>query len=137
MPAAAASSRTTSAATHRRADLRRAGPQRRRLADFTPYRDEYDHWLWKKVGRRRRDNGGHGGIDYILQWRIVQQMRAGLVPDIDVYDSATWCSPVPLSVASLERGGRPVDVPDFTRGRLGAELRAGLDSRQTEMPPVP
>ena len=63
-------------------------------------------------------------------------MRAGLVPDFDVYDSATWCSPVPLSAASLKRGGRPVDIPDFTRGRW-AELRPGLDSRETEMPPVP
>ncbi len=104
--------------------------------DFTPYRDEFDHWLWKEVGSNPDNPGGHGGIDYILQWRVVQQMRAGLVPDFDVYDSATWCSPVPLSTASLKRGGRPVDIPDFTRGRW-AELRPGLDSRQTEMPPVP
>ena len=97
--------------------------------DFTPYRDEYDHWLWKEVGANPDNPGGHGGIDYILQWRIVQQMRAGLVPDFDVYDSAAWCSPVPLSVTSLKRDGRPVDVPDFTRGRW-AELRPGLDSRR-------
>ncbi len=103
--------------------------------DFTPYRDEYDHWLWKKVGSNPGNPGGHGGIDYILQWRIVQQMRAGLVPDIDVYDAAVWCSPVPLSVMSLRRDGRPVEVPDFTRGRW-AELRLGLDSRETDMPPV-
>lgn len=102
-------------------------------SDFTPYRDEYDHWLWKEVGNSPDNPGGHGGMDYVLQWRIVQQMRTGQVPDIDVYDSAAWCSPVPLSVASLERGGRPVDVPDFTRGRW-AELRPGLDSRPSEMP---
>jgi hypothetical protein len=103
--------------------------------DFTPYRDEYDHWLWKKVGSNPDNPGGHGGIDYILQWRIVQQMRAGLVPDIDVYDSAAWCSPVPLSVASLRRDGAPVAVPDFTRGRW-AEPRIGLDSRESDMPPL-
>ena len=69
--------------------------------DFDAYRKEFDHWLWKKVGDDAANNGGHGGMDYVLQWRTVQLMRAGLVPDIDVYDSAAWCSPVPLSVTSL------------------------------------
>jgi hypothetical protein len=103
--------------------------------DFAPYRQTFDHWLWKKIGDDAANNGGHGGMDYVLQWRIVQQMRAGLVPDIDVYDSAAWCAPFPLSVQSLRAGGRPVPVPDFTRGRW-AELRLGLDSRETDMPPV-
>lgn len=95
-------------------------------------RGDFDHWLWKKL-EDDAANGGHGGMDYILQWRVVQSIRAGLVPDIDVYDSAVWCAPVPLSVASLDAGGAAVDVPDFTRG--GWETpRLGLDSRETEMP---
>ncbi|TXS54429.1 Gfo/Idh/MocA family protein [Streptomyces sp. t39] len=103
--------------------------------DFDTYRKEFDHWLWKKIGDDAANNGGHGGMDYVLQWRTVQLMRAGLVPDIDVYDSAAWCSPVPLSVTSLAAGGRPVEIPDFTRGSW-VNLRLGLDSRETEMPPV-
>ncbi|MBO0915835.1 Gfo/Idh/MocA family protein [Streptomyces laculatispora] len=102
--------------------------------DFDAYRKEFDHWLWKELGDEA-ENGGHGGMDYILQWRTVQLMRAGLVPDIDVYDSASWCAPVPLSVKSLAAKGRPVDIPDFTRGSW-VNLRTGLDSRTTEMPPV-
>ncbi|MFF0677174.1 Gfo/Idh/MocA family protein [Streptomyces tendae] len=103
--------------------------------DFETYHKEYDHWLWQKVGDDAANNGGHGGMDYVLQWRTVQLMRAGLVPDIDVYDSAAWCSPVPLSVTSLARGGRPVEIPDFTRGAW-RERRPGLDSTPTDMPPV-
>ncbi|MVA77443.1 gfo/Idh/MocA family oxidoreductase [Auraticoccus sp. F435] len=99
---------------------------------FSELRPDFDHWLWKKLGDEAA-NGGHGGMDYILQWRVVQSIRAGLVPDIDVYDSAAWCSPVPLSVASLEAGGAPVEVPDFTRGDWETP-RLGLDSRETEMP---
>ncbi|WP_432101992.1 Gfo/Idh/MocA family protein [Streptomyces sp. bgisy091] len=102
--------------------------------DFDSYRKEFDHWLWKKLGDEA-ENGGHGGMDYVLQWRTVQLMRAGLVPDIDVYDSASWCAPVPLSVMSLANMGRPVAVPDFTRGGW-VNLRSGLDSRSTDMPPV-
>ncbi|MDG9720059.1 Gfo/Idh/MocA family oxidoreductase [Streptomyces sp. DH24] len=104
-------------------------------ADFAPYRKEFDHWLWTKIGDDAANNGGHGGMDYVLQWRTVQLMRAGLVPDIDVYDSAAWCSPIPLSVRSLTAGGRPVAVPDFTRGSW-VNRRTGLDSRPSEMPPV-
>ncbi|PWE10906.1 glycosyl hydrolase [Streptomyces sp. BSE7F] len=103
--------------------------------DFDSYRKEFDHWLWKKIGDDAENNGGHGGMDYILQWRTVQAMRAGLVPDIDVYDSAAWCAPVPLSVKSLAAGGRPVAYPDFTRGSW-VNLRMGLDSRESDMPPV-
>ncbi|MER8034030.1 Gfo/Idh/MocA family protein [Streptomyces hydrogenans] len=103
--------------------------------DFGSYRKEFDHWLWKKIGDDAENNGGHGGMDYVLQWRTVQLMRAGLVPDIDVYDSAAWCAPVPLSVMSLAAQGRPVQIPDFTRGAW-VNLRMGLDSRTTEMPPV-
>ncbi|WP_329237930.1 Gfo/Idh/MocA family oxidoreductase [Streptomyces sp. NBC_00111] len=103
--------------------------------DFDAYRKEFDHWLWKKIGDDAANNGGHGGMDYVLQWRTVQLMRAGLVPDIDVYDSASWCAPVPLSVMSLENKGRQVAFPDFTRGSW-VNLRSGLDSRSTDMPPV-
>jgi hypothetical protein len=103
--------------------------------DFAGYRAEFDHWLWRKVGDDAANNGGHGGMDYVMQWRTVQLMRLGLAPDIDVYDSAAWCAPVPLSAASLARDGRPVEIPDFTRGAW-AGARPGLDSRAVEMPPV-
>lgn len=103
--------------------------------DFLAVRNEYDHWLWKELADEA-ENGGHGGMDYVLQWRVIQTMRAGLVPDIDVYDSASWCAPVPLSVASLERDGRAVEIPDFTRGDWKARSNPGLDSKQVEMPPV-
>lgn len=101
---------------------------------FSAMRADYDHWLWKELAGDA-EGSGHGGMDYVLQWRIIQQMRAGLVPDIDVYDSAAWCAPVPLSVDSLAKNGQPVAIPDFTRGQW-QRLRSGLDSGVTQMPPV-
>lgn len=85
-------------------------------ADFSPSLTKYDHWLWQKVGEDAVANGGHGGMDYIMAWRTIQSMRTGTIADIDVYDSAAWCAPVPLSVMSLADGGKPVEIPDFTRG---------------------
>ncbi|MGP9681377.1 Gfo/Idh/MocA family protein [Brachybacterium sp. AOP3-A1-3] len=100
---------------------------------FDSYREEFDHWLWRTVGDDAEQSGGHGGIDYLLQWRFVQCIRLGLVPDIDVYDSATWCAPVPLSEESINQGGAVLEMPDFTRGRW-SEVRQGMDSHEKEMP---
>lgn len=99
--------------------------------DFAPFRKKYDHWLWRKLGDEA-EGGGHGGMDWIMQWRIVQQIRTGQVPDIDIYDSAVWCSSVPLSVDALETQ-EAVAVPDFTRGDW-KKKRPGLDSEETDMP---
>ncbi|MET4001419.1 hypothetical protein ABIB48_000117 [Arthrobacter sp. UYCu511] len=77
----------------------------------------------------------HGGMDYIMAWRTIQSMRTGTIADIDVYDSAAWCAPVPLSVMSLADGGKPVEIPDFTRGGW-VRPRVGLDSVAIDMPAV-
>ncbi len=98
--------------------------------DFAPFRDEHRHWLWRKFPA---PIGGHGGMDWIMQWRTIQLMRSGLVPDIDVYDSAAWCAPIPLSVLSIDAGGLAMPVPDFTRGDWSRK-RPGLDSAETDMP---
>ncbi len=98
--------------------------------DFGPYADQYKHWLTAKLAG---SGGGHGGMDFIMVWRTIQCMRAGLVPDIDVYDSAAWCAPIPLSADSLALGGAAVEVPDFTRGDWD-RARPGLDSAESDMP---
>ncbi|WP_372497804.1 Gfo/Idh/MocA family protein, partial [Streptomyces clavuligerus] len=94
-----------------------------RWGDFSRYA-QWDHWLWKE---HANPPGGHGGMDYIMVFRLMQSMRLGLVPDFDVYDAATWTAPVPLSHASLRAQGAPLPVPDFTRGEW-RKPRAGMDS---------
>lgn len=80
------------------------------------YKDQYESELWKKEGETARKLGGHGGMDYLMCYRLVQCMREGLVPDIDVYDAAAWSVPGPLSERSVAIGSAPVKFPDFTRG---------------------
>ncbi|MET9564196.1 Gfo/Idh/MocA family protein [Streptomyces tauricus] len=91
--------------------------------DFSAYA-EWDHWLWKE---HSDPPGGHGGMDYIMLFRLMQSIRLGLVPDFDVYDAATWTAPVPLSHASIKAHGAPQAIPDFTRG-LWKKERPGMDS---------
>jgi hypothetical protein len=80
------------------------------------FKAEHEHELWRTLGDKAR-SGGHGGMDYLMAWRLVHCMRGGLVPDIDVYDAAAWSVPTPLSVASVGAGSAPVKFPDFTRGK--------------------
>ncbi|GAA4929585.1 Gfo/Idh/MocA family oxidoreductase [Streptomyces coeruleoprunus] len=94
--------------------------------DFSAYAAEYDHWLWKE---HANPPGGHGGMDYVMVYRLMQCMRLGLVPDFDVYDAATWTAPVPLSHLSVKAQGAPVPIPDFTRGEW-RKARAGVDSER-------
>ncbi|MFJ2898478.1 Gfo/Idh/MocA family protein [Streptomyces sp. NPDC087218] len=95
--------------------------------DFSKYQD-WDHWLWKE---HANPPGGHGGMDYMLVFRLMQCMRLGLVPDFDVYDAATWTAPVPLSHLSIKAKGAPQQIPDFTRGEW-KKARSGMDSQDPE-----
>ncbi|MBI1753901.1 MAG: Gfo/Idh/MocA family oxidoreductase [Acidobacteria bacterium] len=81
-----------------------------------PYREQYVHELWKRVGDLARKNGGHGGMDYIMCYRVVECMLEGLAPDFNVYDAAAWSAPFPLSIASVKGGGSLQKIPDFTNG---------------------
>lgn len=63
-----------------------------------------------------KEVGGHGGMDFIMDYRLVYCLRNGLPLDIDVYDMAEWCCLTELGRISIENGNAPVEVPDFTRG---------------------
>lgn len=81
------------------------------------YKAKYEHQLWREVGEQARKLGGHGGMDYLMCWRLVQCMREGFVPDMDVYDAAACSAPGPLSEISVAKGSMPIKFPDFTRGK--------------------
>ena len=80
------------------------------------FKSKYEHPLWTAVGDLARKNGGHGGMDFIMAYRLVQCMREGLAPDFDVYDAAAWSVPYALCEQSVRKGSTPVKFPDFTRG---------------------
>ena len=63
-----------------------------------------------------RTVGGHGGMDFLMDYRLIYCLRNGLPLDMDVYDLAEWCCLGPLGALSIENGNAPVEVPDFTRG---------------------
>jgi hypothetical protein len=80
------------------------------------YKEKWEDPLWKRQGELAKKLGGHGGMDFLMSWRLMQCIREGLAPDMDVYDAAAWSAPGPLSEASVAAGGAPQKFPDFTRG---------------------
>jgi predicted dehydrogenase len=78
--------------------------------------NEYTPAIVKKVGEMARKVGGHGGMDFIMDWRTIDCLRNGLPLDIDVYDAAVWSSIAPLSEWSVANHSNPIAVPDFTSG---------------------
>jgi hypothetical protein len=79
------------------------------------YRDEFDHPLWRHIGELAK-GAGHGGMDFLEDYRLVRALQTGTPTDMDVYDAVTLSAVSPLSEISVAGRSKPVDFPDFTRG---------------------
>jgi predicted dehydrogenase len=93
------------------------GAPKEEFTSLDQYKAQYEPALWKKIGEMAKELGGHGGMDFVMAYRLIECMKQGLPPDIDVYDAAAWSAPGPLSEASIKQGSAPQKFPDFTRGR--------------------
>ncbi|MCX6560917.1 MAG: Gfo/Idh/MocA family oxidoreductase [Candidatus Aminicenantes bacterium] len=83
--------------------------------DFEKFAAEFEHPLWKAIASKG-EGRGHGGMDYIEDYRLIQSLRQGEPLDQDVYDAAAWSAVVEASCRSVAAKGKPVEIPDFTRG---------------------
>jgi hypothetical protein len=77
---------------------------------------EHTPEIIKRVGEMAKKVGGHGGMDFIMDWRLMDCLRNGLPLDQDVYDGVVWSSIGPLSEWSVANRSQSIDVPDFTGG---------------------
>jgi predicted dehydrogenase len=78
--------------------------------------EKYKNPIVKDIEEKAKKVGGHGGMDYILNYRLIYCLQKGLPLDMDVYDLAEWSCLAPLTELSLDKGSFPVEIPDFTRG---------------------
>ena len=79
--------------------------------------EQYKHPIIKEVGEVAKKVGGHGGMDFVMDYRLIYCLRNGLPLDMNVYDAALWSCLVELTDTSANSGGAPVEIPDFTRGK--------------------
>lgn len=87
-----------------------------RWDDAADWLAEYEHPLWKDT-HAEDQREGHGGMDYLEDYRLIKCLREGTPTDMNVYDAAAISAVVHLSGQSIAKRSRPVDFPDFTRGR--------------------
>jgi hypothetical protein len=84
--------------------------------EYKSLEKRYQPAIVEKVGEIAKQVGGHGGMDFLMDWRLVDCLRNGLPLDQDCYDAALWSSIAPLSEKSVANRSNSVDVPDFTSG---------------------
>lgn len=76
----------------------------------------YKHPIHQEIEEKAKQVGGHGGMDFVMDYRLVYCLHNGLPLDQDVYDAAEWSCIGELSATSAKHNSTPVAVPDFTRG---------------------
>lgn len=91
--------------------------------------EQYTPEVVKHISDIAKVIGGHGGMDFIMDWRMIDCLRNGLPLDMDVYDAALWSCITPLSIRSAANRSNSVDVPDFTRGAWKNNLPVDLTLR--------
>lgn len=77
--------------------------------------EKYDHPLYKRLNEAAKGSG-HGGMDGLMMYRIVECLQKGLPLDQNVYEGCYWSAVGTLSEHSVAQGGMPQIFPDFTRG---------------------
>jgi predicted dehydrogenase len=82
----------------------------------TALMEKYKHPIVRDIEELAKSVGGHGGMDFVMDYRLIACLQNGLPMDMDVYDLAEWCCLIPLTEISLDNGSAPVEIPDFTRG---------------------
>ena len=76
----------------------------------------YTPAITRQIGDLAKQIGGHGGMDFMMDWRLIDCLRNGLPMDMDVYDAASWSAISPLSEWSVANRSAAIDIPDFTAG---------------------
>ncbi|WP_426791327.1 Gfo/Idh/MocA family protein [Sphingobacterium sp. WOUb80] len=87
---------------------------------------QYTPEIVLKVCEMAKKVGGHGGMDFMMDWRLIDCLRNGLPLDQDVYDAALWSVIAPLSERSVKNRSNSVDIPDFTRGAWATNAKIEL-----------
>ena len=92
---------------------------------MSKYFAQWEHPLWKREEERSK-GAGHGGMDFLEDVRLIENLNNGEPLDQDVYDSAAWSVMGPLSERSVAENGKPQEVPDFTRGAWKTRPALGI-----------
>jgi hypothetical protein len=95
-------------------------------AEMKKLEEKYTPEIVKKLGEMAKKIGGHGGMDFMMDWRLIDCLRNGLPLDQDVYDAALWSVVAPLSEWSVANRSNSITVPDFTGGSFQSNAQVDI-----------
>ncbi|MEZ5043460.1 MAG: Gfo/Idh/MocA family oxidoreductase [Saprospiraceae bacterium] len=95
-------------------------------AEYKEMYEKYRHPIWSTLKEEIEKNGGHGGMDFVQMYRLIDCLNKGVPLDMDVYDGVDWSVVVPLSKLSVDLGSIPIQFPDFTRGKWKGNRTLGM-----------
>ena len=79
------------------------------------YEADYLPPIWKDISAEAQA-AGHGGMDYFVFRAFADAIKKKTDMPIDVYDAAVWMAVSVLSEQSIQTGGAPQAMLDFTQG---------------------
>lgn len=90
--------------------------------DYKTYQSKYTHPIIKKLKKISQGfKQGHGGMDFVMIYRLIRCLNLGLPLDINAYDSVMWSAVTPLSEISVASKSMSIPIPDFTNGKWKKE----------------
>lgn len=85
--------------------------------EHNSYISRYEHPLIAKLKSISKNfKQGHGGMDFVMIYRLIKCLNLGLPLDINLYDSVMWSAVTPLSELSVASNSLSIPFPDFTGG---------------------
>ena len=87
------------------------------------YLAQYDHPLWSEL-TKKAEGAGHGGMDYLEDYRLIKCLLEGVPTDMNVYDAAALSAVVQLTERSNARRSAPSTFPT-SRAAAGKRSRRG------------
>lgn len=84
---------------------------------YDEYKQKFQHTVIHKLKKISSNfKHGHGGMDFIMIYRLIRCLNLGIALDINVYDSVMWSAITPLSELSVANDSQRIIIPDFTGG---------------------
>tara|TARA_B000000532_G_scaffold229066_1_gene209175 strand:- start:4618 stop:6009 length:1392 start_codon:yes stop_codon:yes gene_type:complete len=85
--------------------------------EYVKYRNKYQHPIIQKLKSVSQTfKQGHGGMDFVMIYRLIRCLNLGLPLDINLYDSVMWSAITPLTEISVASNSQSIKIPDFTAG---------------------
>lgn len=86
--------------------------------EYSEYKTKYNHPIIDRLKSISEDyKQGHGGMDFVMIYRLITSLNLGIALDMNVYDGAMWSAVTPVSEMSVASNSLSLPFPDFTGGK--------------------